>query len=304
MELLNFNNPFTQIKFRYLALRFICIALLTGLISAILRESGFFSLLRLNQSNLSLILYTIQLVLLCLWLRKDFQRLRVKFKYIIGEYPEKENWSPFARLAYPSVIFFGAAYIVVSYFASLLIPILRLIPSNILNSLTVQVSNYFVPNILINAAFCVVTAIAEEFIFRGVILQRFCTKWGTGAGLLYSSLLYGCFYVNPVGVSLLGILFGLIYIYGRSLVVLIAVNAWYKFVTTSMALLNGDSQTRTPIEKLLIPHAYWWVGIILMLITLPFFLRFIQSYWPKKNTLIPYLSNAIKEQAMVQDKGF
>jgi uncharacterized protein len=303
MVILNFHNPFTRLKFRYLALRFICISLILGLISAILRESGFLSLFKINQLDSAFIFYTIQLVLLCLWLLKDFQRLRIKLKYIIGELPEYDNWLRFARLALPSLIFSIGAYIVVFYFMSLLAPsFLKLLPPAILNSPTVQRPNFFESNIFINLMFSVIISIAEEFIFRGVILQRFCTKWGIGAGLFSSSLLDGCFHASPILLSFFGIILGLSYIKTRSLIVPIAFNAVYNILVTSTQLLSGNSETGKPLEQLLILHAYWWVGIVLMGISLPFLLRFLLSNWPRENTLIPYLSNANEEQAIIRNK--
>ncbi len=299
MALLNLDNPFTKLKFRYLALRFILISLLTVFIVGILKASGS---LKLNQDDLVWIRYIILFVLLCLWLLKDFQRLRIKLKYVVGDFPKNQNWFRLVGLALLAIIFSAGTSIVLFNLLSLAAPDeVEKFLSDVAKP-SVNKSNSFESNLLVMFATCVVAPITEEFIFRGIILQRFCTKWGIRAGLLSSSLLFGCLHFNFIGLSLVGIILGMFYIKTRSLIVPIAFHAMNNIFAFSLQLFPRKSLTYTPdSEQLQSLHSFWWVGVILMAISLPFLLRFLRSNWPSKNTVIPYFRNANKEKELVGD---
>lgn len=299
MALLNIDNPFTKLKFRYLALRFLLLSLLIGFMLGILKASGSF---KLNDNDL-LLIYIIQFVSLCLWLLKDFQRLKVKLKYVVGDFPKNQNWLQLAGLVLLTIIFSISAYLVLFYLLSLAMPsFVEQLLRDVANSPSANRSKSFESNLLVTLAFCVVAPITEEFIFRGVILQRWATKWGIRAGLLSSSLLFGCLHPNPIGLSLLGIILGVSYIKTRSLIVPITFHALNNIFAVSMQLLSSKSSTYSSYsEQLQNLRSSWWVGIVLMAISLPFLWRFIWNNWPRKDTVIPYFSNANKEKGTVRD---
>lgn len=297
MALLSIDNPFSKLKFRYLVLRFILLSLLIELTLKILQVSGS---LKLNQEDLVLIIYIIQFVLLCFWLLKDFQRMRAKLKYVVGALPKNQNWLRLVGLVLLAIMFSIGAYLISFYLLSLAAPsFFEQFLRSVANNPSASRSNSFESNLLVTLAYCVVAPITEEFIFRGIILQRWTTKWGISAGLLSSSLLFGCLHANPIGLSLLGIILGVSYIKTRSLIVPIAFHALNNMLAVSAQLLPRKSLTYTPSEQLQNLHSAGWVGIVLMAISLPFLLRFLSRNWPSKDTVIPYLSNAHKEKGAV-----
>lgn len=295
MAHLNLDNPFTKLKFRHLVLHFLLIFLLVAFMLGILKATGS---LKLNENDLALSSYIIIFVSLCLWLLKDFQRLRIKLKYVIGDFPNNQNWFRLAGLVILAIIFSVSAYIVLFNLLSLAAPYqVEKLLSDVAKDPSANRSNSFESNLLVIFATCVVAPITEEFIFRGIILQRFSTKWGIRAGLLSSSLLFGCLHVsNPIGLSLFGIILGVLYIKTRSLIVPIVFHAMNNILAVSLQLLPRKSLTYTPAEQIQNLHSSWWVGVVLMAISLPFLLRFLQSNWPRKNAVIPYFSNANKEK--------
>lgn len=295
MAHLNLDNPFTKLKFRHLVLHFILIFLLVAFMLGILKATGS---LKLNENDLALISYIILFVLLCFWLLKDFQRLRIKLKYVVGDFPNNQNWFRLVGLVILAIIFSVSAYIVLFNLLSLAAPYqVEKLLSDVAKNPSASRSNSFESNLLLIFATCVVAPITEEFIFRGIILQRFSTKWGIRAGLLSSSLLFGCLHLsNPIGLSLFGIILGVLYIKTRSLIVPIAFHAMNNILAVSIQFLPRKSLTYTPAEQIQNLHSSWWVGVVLMAISLPFLLRFLQSNWPRKNAVIPYFSNANKEK--------
>ena len=295
MSLQNINNPFKSLKFRHLVMRFLISSLLIGFVVYFLEASFGF---KLNQQDSLIVVYIIQFVLVCLWTIKDFGRLKAKIKYVIGDVPQNYNWLGSAWLVPVAIIFSLSAFIVLFYLLSLLAPnFVEQLLKNVADTPTVENSNSFASNLLTTIAFCFVAPITEEFLFRGIILQRWATKWGISAGLLSSSLLFGFLHPqNPIGLSLLGIVLGILYIKTRSLVVPIVFHALNNILAVSTQLLPNDSSSYKPEESLQSLISYWWIGLLLMAISLPFLLRFIWKNWPSKNTAIPYLNNANKRR--------
>lgn len=293
MTLQNLDNPFTKLKFRYLVLRFILLFLIIGFSVKILQAN---SSVKLNQQDLVLTIYLIQFVLLCLWLLKDFQRLRVKLKYVIGDLPKNQNWLRLVGLVLLTMMFSVGASLVLFGLLSLVAPsFVEQGLRDVASSPSVDRSNSFEFNLLASFAMVIIAPITEEFIFRGVILQRWATKWGIRAGLLSSSLLFGCLHPhNPIRLSLFGIILGLFYIKTRCIIVPAACHALNNLLVVSIQLLNHNSVTYIPAEQLQYLRYSWLFGIVLLAISLTFLSRFLWSKWPRKDTVIPYLSNAKK----------
>ena len=258
MALQNIDNPFKSLKFRYLVLRFLLLSLLIGfLLNFLAANSG----LKLNPQDSVITIYITQFVLVCLWTLKDFGRLRAKLKYVVGDFPTNYNWLRLAWLVPLAIIFSISAFFVLFYLVSLAAPsFVEQLLRNVANSPSVESSNSFASNLLVSLAFCIVAPITEEFIFRGVILQRWATKWGIRAGLLSSSLLFGFLHPqNPIGLTLLGIILGVLYIKTRSLIVPIAFHAFNNILAVLPQLLPRSS-TSAPALTLQSLQSSWWIG--------------------------------------------
>lgn len=132
----------------------------------------------------------------------------------------------------------------------------------------------------------------EELIFRGILLQRWGTKWGLRWGLWGSSLMFGLLHPNnPLGLTLFGLVMGLLYIRTRSLwmpVMCHALNNLAAVGIDGVSQLTGGTEAYT-IEDM---QAGWWGGLILMGVAAPFLLRFVLLNWPGADAKIPYLLNA------------
>ncbi len=133
--------------------------------------------------------------------------------------------------------------------------------------------------------------IVEELIFRGILLQRWGVKWGLRWGLGASSLMFGMLHFNnPLGLTLFGLVMGLLYIRTRSLWMPIMCHALNNLAAVGIdgvSRLTGGAETYT-IEDM---QAAWWGGLILMGVSAPFLLRFVRLSWPDSDDKIPYLVN-------------
>ncbi|MGB3292043.1 MAG: CPBP family intramembrane glutamic endopeptidase, partial [Phormidesmis sp.] len=133
--------------------------------------------------------------------------------------------------------------------------------------------------------------LVEELIFRGILLQRWGAKWGLRWGLGASSLMFGLLHFNnPLGLTLFGLVMGLLYIRTRSLWMPIMCHALNNLAAVGidgMSRLTGGTEAYT-IEDV---QAAWWGGLILMGMSAPFLLRFVWLNWPSAKDKIPYLLN-------------
>ena len=297
MAIHNIDNPFTSLKFRDLVLRFIALSFLNGFLLLFLERN---SSLKLNQQDSVIIIYICLFVLLCLWTLKDFGRLRAKVKYVVGDFPTNYNWLGLTWLVPLTIIFSVSSSIILFYLLSLAAPsFFEQFLRSIANAPSVENSNSFASNLLVGIATCIVAPITEEFLFRGIILQRWATKWGICAGLLSSSLLFGFLHPNPIGLTLAGMIWGVLYIKTRSLIVPIAFHAFNNILAVLPQLLPRDSSSSTSTLTLESLQSSWWVGVVMMAISLPLLLRFLWRNWPRKDTIIPYLNNANKERRTI-----
>ena len=297
MSLQNINNPFKSLKFRDLVLRFIILSLITSFVLFFLQANVGF---KLNQQDSVIIIYIIQFVLLCLWTVKDFGRLKAKAKYVVGDLPQNYNWLRLTWLVPLIIIFSISCSIILFYLLSLAAPsFLEQLLRSVADTPSVDNSNSFASNLLVIVTFCLVAPVTEEFLFRGIILQRWATKWGICTGLISSSLLFGFVHPNPIGLSLAGMIWGVLYIKTRSLVVPIAFHALNNIVAVLPQLLPADSSNSKSTLTIQNLQSFWWIGVVMMVFSLPLLLRFIWKNWPNKNTIIPYLNNANKERRAV-----
>ena len=138
----------------------------------------------------------------------------------------------------------------------------------------------------------------EEVIFRGILLQRWSAKWGLPWGLCTSSLLFGLLHINnPLGLTLFGLVMGLLYIRTRSLWMPILCHALNNLAAVG---INGLSELTGGTEAYTIDdvRAGWWGGLILMGVSALFLLRFVRLSWPSTEDKIPYLLNASEGKAI------
>jgi uncharacterized protein len=137
----------------------------------------------------------------------------------------------------------------------------------------------------------VLAPFAEELVFRGILLQRWAMKWGLRWGVVASSVLFGLLHINnPVGLTLFGLVMGLLYVQTRSLWVPIACHGLNNLAAVGIDWLSRQAsgeQTYTLADM----QASWWVGLILIGVSAPFLMRFVWRSWPQRQAKIPYLVN-------------
>jgi uncharacterized protein len=288
----NLDNPFQRLKVRYLFWQFLLISFGIGLVQGLVQGG---SGQKFNSQASILVLYILIFCSLSLWTLADFKRMGVNLKYLVGSVPKNYKWFSTLGLVLLMILFSISAYLVSFSLLSWVAP-------NFIEALLKQVANNPAPrssaplfyNLLGAIAYVVIAPITEEFIFRGFILQRWAAKWGLRSALVVSSILFGVLHANFLGLSLFGVVMGVLYIKTRSLIIPIACHALNNLLASGMGFLSSGAETRTTsavntLEQL---RSGWWVGVLLMSISLPLLLRFLRRNWPRKEAIIPYLINA------------
>ncbi len=132
----------------------------------------------------------------------------------------------------------------------------------------------------------------EELIFRGVLLQRWATKWGMRPALVASSVLFGLLHTNnPAGLMLFGLVMGLLYVRTRSLWVPIVCHGLNNLAAAGVVALNKAAASDQMAVTVADIEASWQIGLLLVLVSVPFLWRFVQRSWPRAETAIPYMIN-------------
>jgi uncharacterized protein len=144
----------------------------------------------------------------------------------------------------------------------------------------------------------VAAPVLEEFVFRGILLQRWATKWNPPIALVLTSLLFGALHVNIVGIGLLGLVAGLLYYQTKSLWAPIALHAINNTIASLSLLPTGNalkaSSSNASLETAI---AQGWIsGLFCIAVALPWILRFLIKNWPRKDALTPYQANQLKAQ--------
>ena len=141
-----------------------------------------------------------------------------------------------------------------------------------------------------------IAPVVEELIFRGVLLQRWATKWGMRRALVTSSVLFGLLHTNnPVGLTLFGLVMGLLYVRSRSLWVPIVCHGLNNLAAAGIVALNKATASDEVAVTVADMEASWQIGLLLILASVPFLWQFVRRSWPKAEVAIPYMINAGEE---------
>ena len=140
----------------------------------------------------------------------------------------------------------------------------------------------------------VVAPITEEFIFRGIILHRWGTKWGVIPAILLSSILFGLIHLNIFFISLAiwAVFLAFLYIKTGSLIVPIIAHALNNFIVFVVLIWSNNFLPAN--SSLEITINFFWRGIIFIALATPPLLHFLKL--PNNREHLPYFTNRKNNQ--------
>jgi uncharacterized protein len=138
----------------------------------------------------------------------------------------------------------------------------------------------------------VAAPLCEELVFRGILLQRWATKWHPSIALILTSLLFGALHLNIVGVGLLGLVAGLLYYQTKSLWAPIALHAINNTIASLSLVPFKNLPESNNADSLETVIAQGWVtGVVCLVVATPWLLRFLIQQWPRQDAPTPYQAN-------------
>jgi hypothetical protein len=284
------ENLFIYLKVRHLILWGLLISFITGFAFGFM--AGLFGFDPSDPLFVP-VLYIVTFGLLSLWVIRRLHQLNVPEHLIVGRLPDNYPWLPTIGIVITILLFsLGSGqlfyYVISQYYPDL---VEFLLSQKVFLSSEETVAP-FLHNLLNLIVLIVVAPIAEELIFRGILFQRWATKWGVTRSLIVSSLLFGILHANIIGLSVFGLMMALLYIKTRTLIVPIACHALNNLAAVGLDYVSRRSDPAETIEVLAQLDAYWWVGLIYIAISLPWLIVFIYKNWPEEESSLPYLKNA------------
>lgn len=284
------TNPFLQLKSRYFVFgAFFLVSLLVGMVYGVLVATPLLPW-PAEDPIATPILTLLTFGLLAGVLVWAGQKLGLQFKYLFGKPPNGVSWWYFVLLVFSGLLFSMGSFFVVFYPVSLLAPgiVSDLLSQSLLKTDTVLPQTYQWLTIFLAVVFA---PVVEEFIFRGVLLQRWAVKWGLRGGMVGSSVLFGLLHQqNPVGLTMFGLVMALLYVRTRSLWMPILAHMLNNLLAVLSELLPQQGEA---VEfSLQSFQETWWMGLVFLALALPVLLHFIRNSWPPQQAPLPYFANA------------
>lgn len=288
----SFSNPFLLLKSRYLVLgTFLMASLGAGSLYALLGEWQIIP--KSNEDPISTPVLTIAVLTVMaaaiLWMGHQ-EGLRTR--YLFGQKNPKFSVLHGVALVLSLLLFSLGISSIVFYLLSLSFPSYV---NQLLESSTLLDSNRSAYPQLYEALMLflllVYAPVVEELVFRGILLQRWAVKWGLRSGVIASSVLFGALHFNnPIGLTLFGLVMGLLYVRTQSLWVPIGCHALNNLAAVgidwiSQVASGGQTSTVSDVQEL------WWMSLILVAVSMPFLGVFVWRSWPRKTDAIPYVAN-------------
>lgn len=292
------ENPFYALKARLVVLTFFAISLSLSLVFGVL---GSLNLLPIEPGDpiVAPILYSLIFGSLCLSILMMVRRPPVQLTALLGQWPQGLTWQ-FLLVVVVVVFMFSLGAFQVSYLAlSLVAP--NLVESTLQQSLMLSAGDTAYPKLYTGVmmfSVLVVAPVTEEFIFRGVLLHRWGVKWGTRPAIILTSILFGVLHSNLVGLFVFGIVMALLYLSTRSLLVPIVAHGLNNAIASLIEFLTLRASTTMPTDTLAEFRASWWLGVLCLVISAPWIGWYLQRYWPRSQTQLPYFANQMPSAAV------
>jgi uncharacterized protein len=269
---------FTRLKVRYLTLIYLLTTIGT-IVFFVNVKTG------ISSSIETYTAYSVAMAICCFWAWQNCRKSKINPRDILGVLPRRIQWLRLIGLILATLLFSaGTVFLFLWLLAHINIEYLQKALKST-QALSTKSSDSLIEKAFNLVVTVVVAPITEEFLFRGIILQRWAEKWGISVALIATSLLFGLLHFNIFGASIFGLIMGLLYIQTKTLWIPIICHFLNNFLVSCPSLLSGStskSSVSTVSEILKELQYYWLAGLILIAISSPFLWRFIRKNFPRR----------------------
>ena len=238
------------------------------------------------------ILYSCSFISLCFYLIQELCQSKVNPQYIVGNLRPRYRFGSLLGLTIVFILFSIGAALVSFHVLSIFAPEFY---ESFMKQIAEQESQTSATPILNGCwqtfNYVAVAPITEEFIFRGVLLQRLAMKWNLPVAIWISSIIFGLLHPNPIGIAAVGVAWALLYIKTRTLIVPIIAHSINNGIVVLGDFATGWLEQDNSVSA---TGDEWIAGLVFIALSLPFVLMFIYRQFPNKDKTLPYFANAAK----------
>lgn len=130
---------------------------------------------------------------------------------------------------------------------------------------------------IINAS--IIGPIAEEFIFRGLLLNRIAYKTNLIFGIILTNVLFGFFHADLLGSFVFGLIMSLLYLRSNNMLLPIICHILYNSIVSFMSIFFPNSLSLFEVNTISDLHSNMMPNIVLLLLTSPFICLYIIKYY-------------------------
>ncbi|MGB3492964.1 MAG: CPBP family intramembrane glutamic endopeptidase [Elainellaceae cyanobacterium] len=284
----DFSNPFQDIKARALIGRFLLFQLAGGFVSVLLGlVAQASSDMRADDPIWLLIGIYAGWAFFMRWVLSHLKNRNLSVSYLIGSTQLcGRDIRDAVLVAIACLVFSTGAGLIMFGLLALVLPELseQLLQAS---SLAQPSSLPIVQNLLTTGLLVVVAPTLEEFLFRGLLLHRWALKWSLVSAMITGSILFGILHINPIGLTIFGVMMALLYLKTCKLAVPTLAHAINNgFVALALWL----PQTESP--DLSVSSIY--AGIVCLCLSVPLLSWLAYSFWNSRTVDLPYKTNSRK----------
>lgn len=209
----------------------------------------------------------------------------ISLRGLVGRLPGGRDWLTALGLLAVTMIFSIGSWEIFAYGLALAAP-------GVLEFLIEAVESMPDPPLVYLVAMAVVAVVIapviEEVLFRGILLNRWATKWSVGTAVFATSIAFGFLHANPVGITVVGLVAAVLYLKTRSLLIPIAFHAANNLIATILDFTAGPLEPMDVAAVIQEIRDAGLSGVGIVLVTLPVLVWYLRRHWPEREAGIPY----------------
>ena len=277
-----------HIKSRYLFLIFILSFIISiGIWSILFSDSFSDDMAPLSDVLFGYVWYGILFYLIYLFSKKA----SVDWRVLAGNFSIEFFTSKYILIVLPLMAISIAGVFLFYYPLSIWFPDLvkYLLIDNEIKLIWLEGENYKLANLLSFFNVVIIVPIIEEIFFRGFLLTSMANKWGIKKAIVISSIFFGIGHADLIGATLFGFVLSVIYLKTNSLfapIIIHIANNTTAFIVYYLYIYS-DNTVYTISDF----QGDWWIGLIALMIGLPWFIYFYRKEYSKQYLSIPYFQN-------------
>ena len=149
---------------------------------------------------------------------------------------------------------------------------------------------YVIANLLNVFSGVLVAPVLEEFFFRGILLTRWTIKWGAIRAVIVSSAIFALLHAGLMGAFCFACVMAVLYIQTKSLFIPTIVHIANNGIVWIIELLTMQFDNFSTPQTITGFQESWWVGLVGLIVSIPYAIYFWKRYILKTDWQIPYLS--------------